>query len=101
MMNKASIYSVFSVFIPLAAYVIRFSAGPAAAPGLLPYLPLLAFNALGIVLSIIALSFSNQRPTDTSLKTRMALLLANIGLVANAIAVQTVLSIVFPFTHSG
>lgn len=98
-MNKTLGYSIFSVFIPLAAYLFFFLVAAIVPPDVRGYFPILLCNVFGLALSVIALSRSNPRPTDTSFTIRMVVLFGNIGLLANTIAVESILSIALFAVH--
>lgn len=93
--NKTFVFSLLSVGIPLAAYVIFFLAGlaPARLGEPAVYAPLFFFNALGFALAVLVLSRSNRKPTDTSRRMNLAVLLASIAMFATAIVVETVVHI--------
>jgi hypothetical protein len=96
MSAKALLYAFFSALLPLLGYAAVFlfvGLAPARLSATRMYAPLLIFNALGLVLSVLALAYSNPRPTDISTKMRVALLTASIGLLANTIAFQMVLMV--------
>ncbi len=86
--------SVLSIAIPLACYGFFFLAGlaPASLSEAWIYLSLVTSNAVGLALAIIALSRSNPRPMDISVRIRLIVLLGSIGLLANIIAAEYVLT---------
>lgn len=98
-MNKTVVFSIFSVIIPLAAYLFFLGVAPATHSDIRAYLPLLGFNAFGFALSVIALSRSNPKPTDTSLTIRLIVLFGNMGMLANTIAVESIISSVLSAAH--
>lgn len=95
MKNNTFVFSFLSVLIPLLAYVFFFLAGlvpsQLSEPGV--YAPLFFFNAVGLALSVIVLSGSNRKPTDTSNRMRLAVLLSTLSLFANIIAVEVIVHI--------
>jgi hypothetical protein len=93
--NKTMAYAVFSIVIPLAAYsAFFFMDGPVPSPlsGARRYALLPVFNIIGIIFSLIALSRSNEKPVNTSPGIRIAVLLGTLGMLANTIALEMILS---------
>lgn len=95
MKNKTILFSLLSVGLPLAMYAFVFSAGlaPARLSDPSVYAPLFFFNTVGFALAVIVLSRSNRKPTDTSRRTNLAVLLSAIAMIANTIAVEVVVHI--------
>ena len=79
-------YAIFSLAIPLLVYSALLFLLPANYSR--AAVPLLASNAAGFILSVIVLARSDRHALETSSVTRMALLLAVIGLFANTIAFE-------------
>lgn len=95
MTNKTLVYAVFSVLIPFMGYAFFLLAGssPARLSQASGYLSLLIFNAMGLILSVLALAGSNPKPLNTSPRIRIIVLLGTIGLFANTIVFELVLLI--------
>lgn len=86
--------SILSLAIPLSGYAALFLSGlaPAGLSEARVYFPLVVLNALGLALSVIALSRSNPRPMDISARMRLIVLFGAVGLLANTIAAEYLLS---------
>lgn len=86
-MNRTFTYSLLSVLAPCAGYAVLFPMGISTHG----YLLLVAFNAVGFIFSVMALSRSNEKPTNTSFIMCVSILLGAIGMYANLIAVELIL----------
>jgi hypothetical protein len=95
MENKTFVCSLLSLGIPLAAYAIFFLAGlaPARLGEPAVYAPLFFFNAVGFALAVLVLAGSTGKPTDTSPRMNLAVLLASTAMFATAVAVETIVHI--------
>ncbi len=93
MKTKTVLPAVFSLAIALlSAALLLFLNGPASPrTGRFEVAgPLLAFNAVGLGLSVLALARSNPRPVDTSLFIRFTALAAAVGIFLNIVIIEVV-----------
>lgn len=101
--HDALVYSLFSILIPLAVYSSVFVVtGSLFEPPIeaRKFAPLLASNAIGFILAVIALLKSGPKPVNMSRDILITVLLASLGMLANVIAVEFILSAhIFPHNN--
>ncbi len=95
MSNKTVLFAVASLIIPFASAAAVSILDGTRAPAIgsmQAAAPLLALDATGLGLSVLALARSNPKPVNTSLSIRTTAFCAAVGIFLNVVVIEVIVA---------